>query len=91
MPTISFKDDIKPIFSNYVACMKNVVVTDEEGTENLDLSNYNTVKRFHHIIQVAIHGHENDSTAPHRMPPGDPLPEESIRLFDRWVDEGMPA
>ena len=91
MSTLSFNDDIKPIFSNYVACMKNVVVADEEGTENLDLSNYETVKRFHHIIHVAIHGHESGSTAPHRMPPGGPLPDESIQLFDQWIDEGMAA
>ena len=88
---ITFENKIKPMFAPYVNCMKNVVVADEEGTENLDLGNYEIVKRFHHIIQVAIHGYDEGSTAPHPMPPGGPLEEDDIRDFDIWVDEGMPA
>ncbi len=91
MSGTSFEKDIMPIFINSVACMKNVVVADEDGTENLDLSDYDIVKRFHHIIQVAIHGYEPGSTAPHRMPPGAPLDNADIQKFDQWIDDGMLA
>ena len=58
MTTVIFEQDIKPIFAPYVGCMKNVVLGDAEGTEHLDLGNYDIVKRFHYQIQVAIHGYD---------------------------------
>ena len=90
MPKITFNKDVRPIFAPSVSCMKNVVVADEEGTENLDLSNYDTVKRFHQMIQAAIHGHET-KTAAHAMPPGGLLGNADIETFDQWIVDGMLA
>ena len=61
---ISFKTDIKPIFAKYVACMKGVQLGDTEGTANLELDDYECVKRFYYQVQVAIHGYDLDVKAP---------------------------
>lgn len=71
MTQVTFDEDIKPIFANYVGCMKNVVLSDESGTENLDLSNYDIVKRFYYQIQVAIHGYDFENNKP--RPGANPL------------------
>lgn len=60
----SFKSDIKPIFANYVTCMKRVVLGDTQGTANLELDDYECVKRFYYEIQVAIHGYDLEVGAP---------------------------
>jgi hypothetical protein len=57
----SFEKDIKPIFANYVTCMKKVVLSDTEGTANLELDQYDSVKRFNYQVQVAIHGYDDSS------------------------------
>lgn len=95
-----FEKDIRPIFARYVACMKNVVLTDDDGAVEMDLSRYDCVVRFHHPIAVAITGYRPGSTAPHPMPPPGwdeekqqpiprPLPDEKIALFLTWVETGM--
>ncbi len=61
---ISFETDIKPIFADYAACMKRVVLGDTEGTANLELDNYECVKRFYYQVQVAIHGYDLAVGAP---------------------------
>jgi len=86
----NFEDDIKPIFSNFVDCMLFVNLSDDNGVAPLDLSNYDSVVRFHHKVQIAIHGHEEGSNAPHPMPRRGPLPPANIELFDEWVAIGMP-
>ncbi|WP_019644872.1 hypothetical protein [Novispirillum itersonii] len=85
-----FEQDIRPIFARYVACMKNVVLTDEDGAAEMDLSSYDCVVRFHQPIAVAITGYRPGSTAPHPMPPGGtPLPDAQIDLYLKWVETGM--
>ncbi len=84
MATVSFDNDIKNIFSNYQACMENVVLSDEEGTETLDLSNYKRVKRFHYQIQVAIHGYDYDNN-------GQLLAGATPLLVKEGVDKGKPV
>ncbi|MCH8617540.1 hypothetical protein [Undibacterium sp. TS12] len=61
---VSFKTDIKPIFASYVPCMKRVVLGDQQGTANLELDNYECVKRFYYEVQVAIHGYDVAVGAP---------------------------
>lgn len=91
----NFADDIKPIFANYVDTMLQVMLSDDNGTAPLNLGDYQSVKRFHHAIQVAIHGYEDDSNAPHPMPPPPPdgpgpLADADIKKFDDWITIGMP-
>lgn len=51
-------ETIKKNFDGAINCMKNIQVSDDDGTAFLDLSNYELVKRFYSQIQVAIHGHD---------------------------------
>jgi hypothetical protein len=62
------------------------------GTAPLDLGDYQSVKRFSRAIQAAIHGHEDDSHAPHPMPcrPEDALTPEQLQTFDQWLIDDMP-
>lgn len=85
----SFEQDIRPIFAPYVACMKNVVLTDDDGAAEMDLASYDCVVRFHQPIRVALTGYRPGSTAPHPMPPGGALPDDKIDLFLMWVETGM--
>jgi len=89
MTYLSFNTDIRPIFKDYVDKMKKVVLVDDDGTESLDLSNYEHVKRFNIIIQAVIHGYEDGSTVPHKMPPSGPLCSDDIKKFDQWISDGM--
>lgn len=68
----SFKNDIKPIFAGYAACMKRVVLGDTEGTANLALDDYDCVKRFYYQVQVAIHGYDVAVGAPPLLVKGGP-------------------
>ena len=86
----NFEDDIKPLFANYVDIMLQVMLSDDDGTSPLDLGDYQSVKRFHHAIQVSIHGYEPGSNAPHPMPRGGPLPSAQIQTFDDWIGNDMP-
>ncbi|PXX46795.1 hypothetical protein [Undibacterium pigrum] len=61
---VSFNSDIKPIFARYTACMKRVVLGDTQGTANLELDDYECVKRFYYQVQVAIHGYDEAVGAP---------------------------
>lgn len=82
MANITFENNIKPILTSFGGCMKNVVVTDEEGSVNLDLSDYEIVKRFYYKIQVAIHGYDFDSN-------GHPLPGAMPLLVKEGKDKGQ--
>ncbi len=86
----NFEDDIKPMFANYVGCMRQVVLSDDNGVIPLDLSSYSAVTRFHERIWVAINGYKTGFEAPHPMPPGGPLPDDKIDMFKTWIDGGMP-
>jgi hypothetical protein len=87
MATVSFEQDIKPIFSDYTSCMDNKIVSDDDGTENLRLGDYNIVKRFHYLIQVSIHGHDNDldEDGNLRWPDAKPL------FIEKDPDKGKPV
>lgn len=80
MANITFEKDIKPILGKFAGCMKNVVLTDEEGSENLDLNNYEIVKRFYYQIQVAIHGYD--------LQKGQPRPGATPLLVKEGPDKG---
>ncbi|MFZ6770932.1 hypothetical protein ACO0LM_28080 [Undibacterium sp. Di26W] len=60
MKKLSFKDDIKCLFSKYTAEMDKVKLATESGTQTLHLGNYESVKFFYYQIQVAIHGYDYD-------------------------------
>lgn len=58
MTALSFKNDVKSLFSKYLADMANVKLANETGTYTLMLGDYESVKRFAYEIQVAIHGYD---------------------------------
>lgn len=61
MAQVTF-DQVKNNFASATNCMRNIQVSDDDGTEFLDLSDYDVVVRFASQIQVAIHGHDLDKT-----------------------------
>ncbi|NDI85699.1 hypothetical protein [Undibacterium crateris] len=60
MKKLSFKDDIKCLFSKYATAMSGVKLASESGTKILQLGDYESVKFFYYQIQVAIHGYDYD-------------------------------
>jgi hypothetical protein len=83
MTTLSFARDIAPLLTAAGGCMKNVQLGDDQGTENIDLGNYDIVKRFYYRIQVAIHGHDFDQNT------GQPLPGSHPLLVKSGPDAGQ--
>jgi hypothetical protein len=90
---VYFDPDIKTIFAPYVEPMLDVGIATSEGVFSLDLSNYESVKRLHERIRIALHGHFPETRTAHPMPPPpyyDPLKPEDLQAFDDWVAAGMP-
>lgn len=90
MAGIGFNEDIRPIFAPYVRCMSNVAVSTDQGVFTVDLSDYQRVKELHDYILTAIRGWDPATPSGHPMPPGGPLPADSINKFAQWIDDGMP-
>jgi hypothetical protein len=60
---MSFKRDVKGLFSKYAADMGTISlpIPKGEGTAELNLGDYDSVKLFYYPIQVAIHGYDYDA------------------------------
>lgn len=73
----SFTKDIIPIFAKYVQDMKNIPISDDQGTLSLRLDDCASVRRFATKIQYAIHGYDFlPGTNPPKLRPGaKPLPK----------------
>ena len=103
MPEI-YWPQIKAILASGVRCMANRTVSTDEGVFLVDLTDYQTVRRLHAVIGVALNAWERDAngqwkrdangravpTKGHPMPPGEPLPVEKVNTFLTWVEDGMP-
>jgi hypothetical protein len=90
MAGIGFNEDIAPIFAPFAGCMANITVGTDQGVFAVDLADYERVKLLHAFILTAIRGHDPATPSGHPMPPGGPLPADSIRKFAQWIDDGMP-
>ncbi|SHK66648.1 hypothetical protein SAMN04488028_10751 [Reichenbachiella agariperforans] len=88
--SVYFDPDIKTIFAPYVQPMLAVSIATDEGTFSLDLSNYESVCQLSQRIKIAIEGYRPETPTAHRMPPGGPLPDESIAMYNEWLEAGMP-
>ena len=99
MPDI-YWNQIKAILVPGLGCMAGRTIATDEGVFEIDLSDYQSVKRLHTVIAAALDGWERDSNGqwkvPHQkrkdraMPPGNPLPVEHVDAFLTWVQDGMP-
>lgn len=86
---IGFEEDIKPIFKDFAECMNGVKIGTDGGTIQVDLLDYETVKKLYDHIRLAINGHKPGSETAHPMPPGRPLSDADIELFEQWIKKGM--
>jgi hypothetical protein len=99
MPDI-YWSQIKAILVPGLGCMAGRTIATDEGVFEIDLGNYQSVKRLHKVIAVALNAWERDANGkwkvPHRrtkdraMPPSSPLPVEQVNTFLSWVNDGMP-
>lgn len=76
MTTVSFKDDIAPLFRPFRGSMM----------WRLDLADYESVKLNASIIHDVIQ--PGNGMPP---PPFPPLTAEQVACFQRWIDQGYPA
>lgn len=93
MSEISFKRDVKGLFSKYVDDMKKVSLPlpDSSGTAKLYLGDYDSVKTFHYQIQVALHGYDYDSrSGTWRVPERQRLPAAEPGEFVQFAPHPMP-
>jgi NADPH-dependent 2,4-dienoyl-CoA reductase/sulfur reductase-like enzyme len=72
-PELSWEEDIRSLF-------REKDVSEMQDIADLDLSDYETVRDN----AEAIYGRLDDGT----MPCDGPWPEEQVRTFRRWVDQG---
>lgn len=84
MSALSFKRDIKGLFSKYVDDMVRVKlpVPQGRGTRTLHLGDYESVKTFYHQIQISIHGYDFDADKGWLVPP-----EQRLRVENGGPDE----
>jgi hypothetical protein len=78
MSSVSFANDIKPLFAQFVGEMR----------WRLDLTRYEDVRANAQLIYTFIRSADPDG----RMPPApfEPLSLEQVAQFKRWMDEGFP-
>lgn len=70
----SFKHDVQGLFSKYVTDMQDIKLATKQGTPQLLLNDYDSVKALAWKIQVSIHGYDYDARndrwlvdEPHRL------------------------
>jgi hypothetical protein len=90
MANIGFNEDIRPLFTPFVGCMRNITIATPDGVFPVELDNFESVRRLHEFILIAIRGWDPATPSAHRMPPGGPLPPASIQAFAQWITDGMP-
>jgi hypothetical protein len=90
MAGIGFNEDIRPLFAPFAPCMANVDIPTDQGVFTVELGDYERVKLLHEYILTAIRGWDPATPSGHPMPPGGPLPPQSINMFAQWIDDGMP-
>ena len=78
MPTVSFANDIRPVFAQFVAQMR----------WRFDLTRYEDVKSNATTIYSYISAPDPDNRMP--PPPFDPLSDVQVAKFKSWMDEGFP-
>lgn len=87
---VTFNKDIKPVLAPYRNAMIGVSIATPQGSFGLDLTNYESVKRLHDRIRIAINGYNPNTPTAHPMPPGgNPLPDEFLRTYDQWIADGL--
>lgn len=99
MPNI-YWDQIKTILVPGLGCMGGRTIATDEGVFEIDLSDYQSVKRLHDVIAAVLDGWERDATGqwkvPYQkrkdraMPPYGPLRVEDVDAFLTCVQDGMP-
>jgi len=84
MSALSFKHDVKGLFSKYVDDMVRVKLPlpHANGTSTLHLGNYESVKTFYYQIQVSIHGYDYDPENGWQVPP-----RQRLRVENGGPDE----
>ena len=90
MAAIGFNEDIQPLFEPFARCMKNITIGTEEGVFVVNLGDFETVKRLHEFILIAIRVHDPATATSNPMPPDGPLEPEQIEMFAQWIKDGMP-
>lgn len=78
MAAVSFANDIRPIFAQFVAPMR----------WRLDLTRYADVCANSAMIYSLISNSDPDSRMP--PPPFDPLSDAQVAQFKAWMDAGFP-
>lgn len=78
MATVSFANDIMPIFKQFAGPMR----------WRLDLTRYADVRENANLIYPLISAADPDNRMP--PPPFDPLTAAQIQQFKTWIDEGFP-
>jgi hypothetical protein len=99
MPDI-YWNQIKDILIPGLGCMAGRTIATDDGVFDIDLSDYQSVKRLHEVIAAALNGWMRDAngawTVPYQkkkdraMPPSGPLAVENVDAFLTWVEDGMP-
>lgn len=83
----SFNRDIKGLFYKYASDMQGVPLSTPDGdVRRLILNDYLSVKDFHAMIQVALHGYDYDGRSGRWLvPEPQRLPKAGGAGDDRWV------
>jgi hypothetical protein len=99
MPDI-YWDHIKAILVPGLGCMAGRTIATDDGVFEIDLGDYQSVKRLHAVIAAALNGWARDAngqwkvpptkTKDRAMPPGSPLAVADVDAFLTWVANGMP-
>ena len=96
MPGI-YWNQIEAILVPGLGCMAGRTIATDEGVFEIDLGDYQSIKRLHTVIAEALNGWARDAngkwkvpykkTKDRAMPPGNPLPVEDVDVFLTWVEE----
>lgn len=78
MATVSFANDIQPIFAQFVAQMR----------WRFDLTRYEDVRENSAMIYAFISSSDPDGRMP--PPPFEPLTDAQVSQFKTWMDTGYP-
>jgi len=78
MPSVSFQEDIMPLFQQFQAPM----------IWRFDLTNYETVKANANLILQRITNADGSGYMP--PPPFPPLTDAQIQMFKQWIQENFP-
>lgn len=91
---VTFKGEVSRVLQPYVAPMKNVQTSTEQGVVPFDMSNYEFVKTHVDMMLTRLRGRNTVGQYVPIMPPGihgDELQgfrDKAIDILEKWIVDG---